>query len=64
MPPCSYYDYRDILRLLHDIRLVLYTMVLHHPEELHSQDSIQGHEEQEEDGDIVDLLAGPPVDTH
>ena len=30
-------------------------------EELYTQDPVQRHEEKKEEGDIVDLLARPPV---
>jgi len=40
------------------VGLVAHTMVVHLAKELNAKNAVQRHEEQEEDGDIVDLLAG------
>ena len=43
------------------IGAVLHAVVLQLPEELYSEDAVQGHEEEEEDGDVVHLLTGSSV---
>lgn len=42
------------------VGVVLNTVVFHGSEELDPQKPIQRHEEQEEDGHVVDLLTRPP----